>query len=337
LLDCWGDLNKDAASGVDDMIAKAYAADLHANIEALAQRLNAKRYRTKLVRRWSIPKGNGKERPLGIPAFEGKVVQRAVARLLGAIYEQDFHGGSYGFREGRGPHQALHKLRERCMNEHIGWIIDADVSAFFDNLDYDLWCEVLRQRVNDGAILRLIRKRLRAGVLEGDTLSYPERGSPQGGVVFPMLADTFLDHVLEAWFEREVKPRMKVRCFLIRFADDVVMGCEREDEARRILVVLPKRFARFQLSIHPQKTRLVRFQPPHQEGDGEHGDGTFDVLGPTHYWAKSRRGCWVIKRRTAKKRLRRAMRVVWPWCRTQRHEPLRAQYWVLCQKLRGQH
>jgi hypothetical protein len=202
-------------------------------------------------------------------------------------------------------------------------------------LDHDLLCEVLRQRVNDGAILRLIRKWLRAGVLEGETLSYPERGSPQGGVVSPMLANTFLDHVLDDWFEQEVKPRMKGRCFLLRFADDFVIGCEREDDARRILVVLPKRFARFQLTIHPQKTRLVRFQPPRQEDAGERGDGTFDFLGLTHYWAKSRRGYWVIKRRTAKKRLRRAMRAVWHWCRTHRHDPLRDQYRVLCQKLRG--
>ena len=140
-----------------------------------------------------------------------------------------------------------------------------------------------------------------------------------------MLANTFLDHVLDEWFEREVKPRMKGRCVLIRFADDFVIGCEREGDARRILVVLPKRFARFQLTIHPQKTRLVRFQPPRQEDEGERGDGTFDLLGLTHYWAKSRRGYWVIKRRTAKQRLRRAMRAVWQWCRTHRHEPLRDQ------------
>jgi RNA-directed DNA polymerase len=258
-----------------------------------------------------------------------------VAMLLGAIYEQDFHDCSYGFREGRSPHQALHVLRERCMQEHMGWIVDADVSAFCDSLDHDLLCEVLRQRVNAGAILRLLRKWLRAGVLEGETLSYPERGSPQGGVISPMLANTFLDHVLDEWFAQEVKPRMKGRCFLIRFADDCVIGCEREDDARRMLMVLPKRFARFKLTMHPQKTRLVQFQPPRQEGDGEHGDGTFDFLGLTHYWATSRRGYWVIKRRTAKKRLRRAMRAVWHWCRTHRHEPLRAQYRALCQKLRG--
>jgi group II intron reverse transcriptase/maturase len=287
------------------------------------------------VQRTYVPKEDGSQRPIGMPTLEDKMVQRAVAMLLGAIYEPDFHAGSYGFREGRSPHQALHVVRERCMQEHIGWIVDADGSAFFDSLDHDLLCEVLTQRVQDGAILRLIRQWLQAGGLEGDTLSDPERGSPQGGVISPLLANVFLDQVLDEWFEREVKPRMRGRCFLLRCADDFVIGCEREDDARRILAVLPKRFARFQLTIHPQKTRLVEFQPPRRQDGGASGDGTFDFLGLTHYWARSRRGSWVIKRRTAKTRLRRAMRAVWHWCRTHRHDPLRAQYRQLCQKLRG--
>jgi RNA-directed DNA polymerase len=335
LREAYHQTRRDGAPGVDGVTAEAYAAALEANLADLHARLCSGRYYAPPVKRAYVPKEDGSQRPIGMPAFEDKVVQRAVAMLLGAIYEQDFHDCSYGFREGRSPHQALHVLRERCMQEHIGWIVDADVSAFFDSLDHDLLCEVLRQRVNDGAILRLIRKWLRAGVLEGETLSYPERGSPQGGVLSPMLANTFLDHVLDEWLAQEVKPRMKGRCLLIRFADDFVIGCEREEDARRILMVLPKRFARFKLTIHPQKTRLVQFQPPRQEGDGEHGDGTFDFLGLTHYWATSRRGYWVIKRRTAKKRLRRAMRAVWHWGRPHRHEPLRAQYRALCQKLRG--
>jgi RNA-directed DNA polymerase len=335
LREAYHQTRRDGAPGVDGVTAEAYAAALEANLADLHARLCSGRYYAPPVKRAYVPKEDGSQRPIGMPAFEDKVVQRAVAMLLGAIYEQDFHDCSYGFREGRSPHQALHVLRERCMQEHIGWIVDADVSAFFDSLDHDLLCEVLRQRVNDGAILRLLRKWLRAGVLEGETLSYPERGSPQGGVLSPMLANTFLDHVLDEWLAQEVKPRMKGRCLLIRFADDFVIGCEREEDARRILMVLPKRFARFKLTIHPQKTRLVQFQPPRQEGDGEHGDGTFDFLGLTHYWATSRRGYWVIKRRTAKKRLRRAMRAVWHWGRPHRHEPLRAQYRALCQKLRG--
>jgi RNA-directed DNA polymerase len=326
---------KDGAPGIAGVTAAEYAANLEANLADVHARLRSGRYYAPPVKRTYVPKEDGSQRPIGMPAFEDKLVQRAVAMWLGAIDEQDFHECSYGFREGRSPHQALHVLRERCMHDRIGWIIDADVSAFFDSLDHDLVCEALTQRVNDGAIRRLIRKWLRAGVLEGETLSYPERGSPQGGVISPLRANLFLDHGLDAWFERDVMPRMKGRCVLIRFADDFVIGCEREDDARRILAVLPKRFARFKLTIHPQKTRLVRFQPPRGLDEGERGDGTFDFLGLTHYWAKSRRGYWVIKRRTAKKRLWRAMRAVWHWCRAHRHDPIRAQYRALCQKLRG--
>jgi RNA-directed DNA polymerase len=270
-----------------------------------------------------------------MPAFEDKIVQRAVAMRLGAIDEHDFHDGSYGFRAGRSPHQARHVWRERCRHEPIGGIVDADVSAFFDSLDHEWLCAGLTPRVKDGAILRLSRKWLTAGVLEGDTLSYPERGSPQGGVLSPRRANRFLDHVWEEWVEREVKPRMRGRCVLLRYADDFVIGCERGDDARRILAVLAKRFARFQRTIHPQKTRLVQFQPPRRQDAGARGDGTFDVLGLPHDWARSRRGYGVIKRRTAKKRLRRAMRAVWHGCRAHRHEPIREQYRQRRATLRG--
>ena len=213
---------KDGAEGIDQVTAQEYAANLEANLADLHERLSSGRYYAPPVRRTYVPKEDGSQRPIGIPTFEDKLVQRAVAMLLGAIYEQDFKDCSYGFREGRSPHQALHVLRERCMNEHIGWIVDADVSAFFDSLDHDLLGEILKQRVNDGTILCLIGKWLQAGVLEGETLSYPAQGSPQGGVISPMLANIFLDYVLDEWFEREVKPRMKGRCFLVRFADDFV-------------------------------------------------------------------------------------------------------------------
>ena len=211
---------KDGAPGVDGVRAKEYAANLEVNLADLHERLRGGRYYAPPVARTYVPKEDGKKRPIGKPAFEDKIVQRAVAMLMGAIYEQDFKDCSYGFREKRSPHQALHELRERCMNEHIGWIIDADVSAFFDSIDRGLLREVIKQRVNDGAIMRLIGKWLNAGVLEGETLSYPELGTPQGGVISPLLGNIFLDHVLDEWFEREVKPRMKGRCFLIRFADD---------------------------------------------------------------------------------------------------------------------
>src|SRR6266699_2826594 len=259
--------------------------------------------------------------------FEDKIVQRAVAMLVEAIYEKDFYDGSYGFRQGRSPHEALHELRQRCMTEGIGWIVDADVSGYFDSIDRARLREVLRKRVNDGSILRLIGKWLRAGVMEEGVLTYPETGVVQGGVISPVLANVFLHHVLDEWFEREVRPRMQGRCFLIRCADDFVIGCEVAADARKIMDVLPKRFSRFGLRIHPTKTALRAFRKPDACEGSEDGNGTFDFLGLTHYWTRSRRGYWVIKRRTAKKRLRRTKKALWRWCRYNRHTPLHFQYY----------
>jgi group II intron reverse transcriptase/maturase len=315
--------------------AAAYAEHLEANLTDLYERLRSGRYTAPPVKRTWLDKEDGSQRPIGMPAFEDKIVQRAVTMLLGAVYEQDFHDCSHGFRQGHSPHQALQELRQQCMELNIGWIVDADVSGFFDSLDHDLLRAVIRKRVNDGGILRLIGKWLHAGVLDGEQLTYPEHGTPQGGVISPMLANIFLHEVLDAWYERDVRPRMRGRTFLTRFADDFVIGCEREDDARRIMAALPKRFARFGLTIHPTKTVLVSFRKPDFHAKSATGNGTFEFLGFTHYWTKSRRGYWVIKRKTASKRLRRTMRALWQWCRDQRHAPLQAQYRTLCQKLRG--
>jgi hypothetical protein len=195
--------------------------------------------------------------------------------------------------------------------------------------------DVLRQRVNDGSILRLIGKWLNAGVIEGNDLTYPETGSPQGGVISPVLSNIFLDYVLDEWFVRDVQPRMQGRCFLLRFAEDFVLGCEREEDARRLRAVLPKRFARFRLTIHPQKTRLSAFGKPAGRETADQGNGTCEFLGFTPYWAKARLGYWVLKRKTTKKRVRRAKQALWQWCRVNRHRPLKEQYQQLGQKLQG--
>ena len=326
---------KDSAPGIDRVTAQDYAEHLDENLRDLYDRLRNGRYQAPPVERVWLDKEDGKKRPIGKPTFEDKIVQRAVAMLLGAIYEQDFQDFSYGFRAGRSPHQALSELREQCLGKNIHWIIDADISGFFDSLDHDLLREVIRQRVKDGSILRLIGKWLNAGVIEGSDLTYPETGSPQGGVISPVLSNIFLHDVLDEWFVRDVQPRMKGRCFLLRYADDFVIGCEAAEDARRIMAVLPKRFARFRLTIHPQKTRLMEFRKPARRETADHGNGTFDFLGFTHYWAKSRLGNWVLKRRTAKKRVRRAKQALWQWCRHHRHRPLKEQYQALCQKVRG--
>jgi RNA-directed DNA polymerase len=326
---------KTSAPGIDRVTAQDYAEHLDENLRDLYDRMRSGRYQAPPVERVWLDKEDGSKRPIGKPTFEDKIVQRAVAMLLGAIYEQDFQDFSYGFREGRSPHQALSELREQCLGKNIHWIIDADISGFFDSLDHDLLREVLRQRVKDGSILRLIGKWLTAGVIEGSDLTYPEAGSPQGGVISPVLSNIFLHHVLDEWFVRDVQPRMRGRCFLLRFADDFVIGCEREDDAHRIMAVLPKRFARFRLTIHPQKTRLIAFGKPARRETAAKGNGTFEFLGFTHYWAKSRLGTWVLKRKTAKKRVRRAKQALWRWCRNNRHRPLKEQYQQLCPKLAG--
>jgi len=326
---------KDAAPGNDGVTAAAYAEHLEANLTDLYERLRGGRYTAPPVKRTWLDKEDGSQRPIGMPTFEDKIVQRAVTMLMGAVYEQDFHDGSHGFREGHSPHQALQEGREQCMELNIGWIVDADVSGFFDSLDHGLLQDVIRKRVNDRGILRLIGKWLHAGVLEGEQVTYPEKGTPQGGVISPMLANIFLHEVLDAWYERDVKPRMKGRTFLIRFADACVIGCEWEEDARRIMAGLPKRFARFGLTMHPTKTVLVSFRKPDSRKEADTGNGTFEFLGFTHYWARSRRGYWVIKRKTSGKRLRRAQKALWQWCRSSRHTSLPEQYRQLCQKLRG--
>jgi group II intron reverse transcriptase/maturase len=326
---------KDRAPGVDKVTAKDYATNLEGNLRDLHERLRDNRYVAPPVERVWIDKDDGKQRPIGKPSFEDKIVQRAVVMILEAIYGPIFYGFSHGFRTGHSQHQALQELREKCRKWNIKWIGDVDVSGFFDNIDRSLLRKFIKQRVNDGGILRLIGKWLNAGVLEAGILTYPEKGTPQGGVISPMLANIFLHYVLDEWFEKEVRPRMKGRCFLIRFADDFVMGFEQEYDARRVMEVLPKRFNRFELTIHPEKTKLVRFQKPSRHERTAESSGTFDFLGFTHYWGKALRGYWVIKRQTAGKKLRGFMRRMWLWCRKNRHEPLEQQYEALCAKLRG--
>jgi group II intron reverse transcriptase/maturase len=226
-------------------------------------------------------------------------------------------------------------LREACRQLNINWIVDADVSRFFDELRHELLREFIKQRVNDGGILRLIGKWLNAGVMEAGKLTYAEKGSPQGGVISPLLANIYLHYVLDEWYEQEVKPRLKGRSFLLRFADDFVIGCELASDAGRIMEVLPRRFGRYGLTIHPEKTKLVKFgRPPKNEQSGPKNE-TFDYLGFTHYWAKSRRGYWVIKRKTAQKRQRRSIKSLWQWCKENRHLPVEEQHRMLSLKLRG--
>ena len=335
LREAYRQTRKDGSPGLDKVTAAEYAENLEENLESLCDRLKWGTYVAPPVERVWIEKENGKQRPIGKPTFEDKIVQRAVSMVLQVIYDVNFHDFSHAFRKGHSQHQAIQELRENCLKLNIGWIVSADITGLFDNIDHGLLREFIRRRVIDGGILRLISKWLNAGVFENGEISYPERGTPQGGVVSPVLSNIFLHYVLDDWFVEQVKPRMKGRCFLIRFADDFIIGCELESDARRIMEVLPKRFDRYGLGLHPDKTSMIPFKRPSRSSWSQKGSRSFDFLGLTFYWSRSRRGYWVIKKKTASKRLSRFMKRLWQWCRENRHEPLKEQYQALCSKLRG--
>lgn len=330
---------KGGALGVDGQSADDYAKNLETNLQSLLDRAKSGTYRAPPVRRVHIPKGSrGSEtRPIGIPTFEDKVLQRAVSMVLEAIYEQDFYSLSYGFRPGKSAHQALEALRQGTMEMRGGWILEVDVRKFFDSVDHDHLRAVLHRRVRDGVLLKLIGKWLKAGVLEGKGLTYPESGTPQGGVASPVLANIFLHEVVDQWFVKDVQPRLEGRALLVRYADDMVFVFEREEDARRVYDVLPKRFSRYGLTLHPDKTRLVQFlRPPFVVGrDDNEAPGSFSFLGFTHYWGRARSGFWVVKKRTDRTRLSRALHRIREWCRTHRHESLRTQQRHLALVMRG--
>jgi RNA-directed DNA polymerase len=333
---------KDGAPGVDGQTADAYEKDLAGNLQSLLDRLKSGSYRAPPVRRVHIPKGDGtKTRPIGIPTFEDKVLQRAVAMVLEAVYEQDFLPCSFGFRPGRSAHMALETLRQGLTEMGGGWVLEVDVKGFFDTLDHVHLRAFLDQRVCDGVLRRMIDKWLKAGVMEDGNVTHPDAGSPQGGVISPILANVYLHVVLDRWFEEVAKPRLRGSAFLLRYADDFVIVFGNESDAHRVYEVLPKRFAKYGLSLHPEKTRLVHFRRPARTAGGKgrgaagQGPGTFDLLGFRHYWSRSRRGHWVIKQKTAPNRFTRALRRCADWCRQNRHRKISEQHEMLVSKLRG--
>ena len=335
LWEAYRQTRKNASPGVDKVTAKDYAENLEANLFDLHMRLKSGRYFAPPVERVWLDKENGKKRPIGKTTFEDKIVQRAVVMLLEPIYEQMFYDFSHGFRRGHSQHQAVHEVREMCLKLNIGWILSADISGLFDNIEHHHLREVIKQKVNDGGIIRLIGKWLNAGVFEGGRITYPDKGTPQGGVISPMLSNIFLHHVLDDWFVKQVKPRIQGRCFIIRYADDFIIGFEKEEDAHKVMKVLSKRFGKYGLEINEDKTTLIPFKNPGRKSADEPENKSFDFLGFTFYWSKSRRGYWVIKKKTAKKRLARFMRSLWHWCRNNRHLPLKEQYGAICAKLRG--
>jgi len=321
------------APGVDGVTKRAYGENLEENLRSLLDRFKSGRYHAPPVRRRHIPKGGGKTRPIGIPTLEDKVLQRAVAMTLDAVYEQDFLDCSYGFRPGRSAHEALQRVWKEIMDIGGGWVLEVDIKSYFDNIDHGHLRSFLDHRVRDGVLRRLIDKWLKAGVLEDGNIYYPHAGSPQGGVISPLLSNVYLHEVLDKWFQTEVRPRLKGWSALVRYADDFVIIFKRKEDALSCMDVLPKRFGRYGLATHPDKTRLVEFRPP--SGGSGKGTGTFDLLGFTHFWGKSRKGRWIVKKQTAKDRYRRALKRTSDWCMRNRHMKVPLQHRVLKYKMQG--
>lgn len=331
---------KDAAPGVDGMVATKYAYDLDRNLEALLDRFKSGTYKAPPVKRVQIPKGEGrKTRPIGVPTFEDKVLQRAVKMVLEAVYEESFLDCSYGFRPSRSAHQALQRVWGDLMAVGGGWVLEVDIASFFDELDHSHLREFLDQRVCDGVLRRVIDKWLKAGVLTEGVVHFPSSGTPQGGVISPLLANVYLHEVLDCWFYRDVIPRLRGRASLVRYADDAILVFECEDDAKRVRTVLDKRMERYGLRLHQEKTRLVDFRSPGRrrprDADGSWRPGTFALLGFTHFWAQTRRRTWVVKRKTASNRLSAALQRVRRWCRFNRHLPIEQQQQMLRKKLLG--
>lgn len=330
LLTSFSKLRRSAATGIDKVSCQEYEKHLIEHIEGLHERLKARRYRATDIRRVWIDKGGGKQRPLGISTTEDKIVQRAVTDILNLVYEQDFYDFSYGFRPKRDAHQALVHLRKQCMSGGIKWVLDADIQGCFDNFDHEILRELLSKRVKDKSLLRLIDLWLKAGIIDGKSLHRNTVGTPQGNIVSPLLCNIYLHYVLDEWIEKTIRPLLRGKIFIIRYADDFIIGFEREDDAKRVTRVLPKRMQKYGLTIHPEKSQLIKFVP-----EEKGGSPTFDFLGFTHYWTKSQKGYNVVKRRTSKKKMQKAIQNLRECCKENRHKKLKDQYKLLSSKLRG--
>ena len=326
---------KDGAAGVDGVTAAEYEVGLWEKLQNLVELLKSGTYRAPPVKRVYIPKAGSKteKRPIGIPTYEDKILQRAIVMLLEPIFEKEFYDFSYGFRPGKSAHHALDRLWQESMGMNGGYVIDMDISKYFDTIDHKLLREMISRRVSDGVITRVIGKWLNAGVMDGDKRLYPEKGTPQGGVISPLLSNLFLHEVLDDWFVKTVKPCLRGKAGMVRYADDAVIICELKEDAQRIYKVLGARFEKYGLKIHPEKTKLLNFKKP--ENGQRKGNESFSFLGFTHYWMKSRKGNWIVGRKTQSSRLQRAISAINVWCRANRHQRIPEQWKKLKAKISG--
>jgi group II intron reverse transcriptase/maturase len=330
-------LRRDASAGVDGLTHAEYAQDAHENIRKLHERLKSKTYRAQPLRRIYIPKEDGSRRAISIPALEDKIVQRVTADLLSAIYEQDFYGCSYGFRPGRGAQEALDEVGRVLCTQSTDYVLEIDIASYFDSIVREHLMVMIEKRISDASILRLIRKWISVGVIDEGRLLVSNTGMGQGQIISPLLANVYLHAVLDEWFEKEVKPRLKGKAFEVRYADDAALFFEYREDAKKVLEALPKRFAKFGLTLHPQKTRLIECgrQAYWKARRAGTKPATFDFLGFTHLATISRRGKFTVHVKTMKRRLRRSLNAVSEWCQTHRHDDVELQWKSLNAKLRG--
>jgi group II intron reverse transcriptase/maturase len=328
---CWKYIRQDAATGVDRVTAAAYGRDFSSNVSKLLERLRKGSYRAKLVlRRW-IPKGKDKLRPLGLPALEDKLLQLAVAFILRAIFEEDFLECSHGYRPKRGARQAALELKEAFQFGRYRYVVEADIRGFFDNINHDWMIRMLAQRIADKRFLRLIKKWLKAGILEKDgKVTHPVTGTPQGGIVSPVLANVYLHYALDLWFEKVVKKQCRGMAHLCRYADDFVAAFEYKEDADRFYGMLSERLGKFDLALSAEKTKVLQFSRFH-DSDGS----SFDFLGFEYRWGESRKGKRIVKLRTSRKKFRQALANFTEWCRSHRSTPIRRLLVTLNKKLRG--
>ena len=322
-------VNHSAAAGVDQETWKSYGEHLEKNLQDLSQRLKRGAYQAKPVRRTFIPKADGRQRPLGVPATEDKLLQRSTVEVLNAIYETDFLGFSYGFRPARNPHQALDALSVALMTKRVSWVLDADIRDFFGTLNHEWLVKFIQHRVADKRVVRLIQKWLKAGVLQKDGTWTPcEEGTVQGGSISPLLANVYLHHVFDLWVQQWRKTQARGDMIVVRFADDFMVGFQHREEAERFLKELRERFAKFGLELHPEKTRLIEFgrrAAPDRKQRGEGKPETFNFLGFTHICDRSRWGRFEVRRKTMRKRLQAKLREVKTELRKRMHDPVPEQ------------
>ena len=333
MAEAYGQLKAGKAPGIDGVTKAEYGAGLSQRLEDLVSKVRSRKYKAPPVKRVQIPKGNGELRNLGLPTLEDKVLQRSFVMLVEPIFEREFYDCSYGFRPKRNAHQAVKALRRNVGVKGMHWVIDLDLRKYFDTIPHDRLREMFSRRIRDGVLNKLLLGWLKAGVLHEEKVMTSDAGTPQGGIVSPLLSNLYLHEALDDWFAKDVQPRMKGAAQMVRFADDAVLCFQREEDARRVLKVLGKRMAKYGLKLHPEKTKLVNFRPP-DWGQGK-GQGSFNFLGFCFYWTRSRKGRAVVKLKTARDRFTRTVKELGEWLRGNMHQPIAEQHSQLCAKLQG--